>query len=99
MPHKAKIHDYKSHIIEEYFITEEPFYLPLKDEVALFEAAYAERIPVLLKGPTGCGKTRFLEYMTYHMSQQEHSRPHSPHRSSRRYTPYHHRLPRRPYRQ
>ena len=71
MPLKAKRHDYKSHIIEEYYITEEPFYLPLKDEVSLFEAAYAERIPVLLKGPTGCGKTRFLEYMTYHMSQKE----------------------------
>jgi len=74
MPHKAKRHDYKSHIIEEYYITEEPFYLPLKDEVSLFEAAYAERIPVLLKGPTGCGKTRFLEYMTYRMSQKEHKR-------------------------
>jgi nitric oxide reductase NorQ protein len=74
MPHKAKRHDYKSHIIEEYYITEEPFYLPLKDEVALFEAAYAERIPVLLKGPTGCGKTRFLEYMTYRMSQKERKR-------------------------
>jgi len=72
MPLKAKRHDYKSHIIEEYYITEEPFYLPLKDEVSLFEAAYAERIPVLLKGPTGCGKTRFLEYMTYRMSQKEH---------------------------
>ena len=71
MPLKAKRHDYKSHIIEEYYITEEPFYLPLKDEVSLFEAAYAERIPVLLKGPTGCGKTRFLEYMTYRMSQKE----------------------------
>jgi nitric oxide reductase NorQ protein len=74
MPLKAKRHDYKSHIIEEYYITEEPFYLPLKDEVSLFEAAYAERIPVLLKGPTGCGKTRFLEYMTYRMSQKEHKR-------------------------
>jgi len=79
MPHKAKNHDYKSHIIEEYFITEEPFYLALKDEVALFEAAYAERIPVLLKGPTGCGKTRFLEYMTYLMSRQERANPRSHH--------------------
>ncbi|MCX6004649.1 MAG: CbbQ/NirQ/NorQ/GpvN family protein [Chloroflexi bacterium] len=72
MPHKARRHDYKSHIIEEYYITEEPFYLSLKDEIQLFEAAYAERIPVLLKGPTGCGKTRFLEYMTYHMSKKLH---------------------------
>jgi len=74
MPLKAKRHNYKSHIIEEYYITEEPFYLPLKDEVSLFEAAYAERIPVLLKGPTGCGKTRFLEYMTYRMSRKAQSR-------------------------
>jgi len=73
MPSKAKKHDYKSHIIEEYYITEEPFYLPLNDEIQLFEAAYAEKIPVLLKGPTGCGKTRFLEYMTYRMSRKLHS--------------------------
>jgi nitric oxide reductase NorQ protein len=73
MPSKAKKHDYKSHIIEEYYITEEPFYLPLNDEIQLFEAAYAEKIPVLLKGPTGCGKTRFLEYMTYRMSKKMHS--------------------------
>jgi len=72
MPLKSKRHDYKSHIIEEYYITEEPFYLPLNDEIRLFEAAYAERIPVLLKGPTGCGKTRFLEYMTYRMSNKLH---------------------------
>ena len=70
MPLKSKRHDYKSHIIEEYYITEEPFYLPLSDEIKLFEAAYAERIPVLLKGPTGCGKTRFLEFMTYQMSRK-----------------------------
>jgi nitric oxide reductase NorQ protein len=40
-----------------------PFYQPLGDEVELFEAAYADRTPVLLKGPTGTGKTRFLEHM------------------------------------
>jgi nitric oxide reductase NorQ protein len=72
MPTKSRKQGYKSHIIEEYYITEEPFYLPLKDEIALFEAAYTERIPVLLKGPTGCGKTRFLEYMTYRMSKKLH---------------------------
>jgi nitric oxide reductase NorQ protein len=79
MPSKAKKHDFKSHIIEEYYIVEEPFYLPLKDEVDLFEAAYAEKIPVLLKGPTGCGKTRFLEYMTYRMGQKDHARHESVH--------------------
>jgi nitric oxide reductase NorQ protein len=45
----------------------EPFYLEVADEVAVFEAAYAERIPVLLKGPTGCGKTRFIEYMAWRL--------------------------------
>ena len=45
----------------------EPYYLPLADEVAEFEAAYAGRLPVLLKGPTGCGKTRFVEHMTWRL--------------------------------
>ncbi|MEW6442924.1 MAG: CbbQ/NirQ/NorQ/GpvN family protein [bacterium] len=46
---------------------EEPFYLPVGEEIGLFEAAYENRLPVLLKGPTGCGKTRFLEYMTWRL--------------------------------
>jgi nitric oxide reductase NorQ protein len=40
-----------------------PYYLPIGDEVAIFTAAYEARLPILLKGPTGCGKTRFVEYM------------------------------------
>jgi nitric oxide reductase NorQ protein len=36
-----------------------PFYLPQGNEVEVFQAAYAKRLPVMLKGPTGCGKTRF----------------------------------------
>ena len=40
-----------------------PFYLPQGDECALFEAASANDLPVLLKGPTGCGKTRFVTHM------------------------------------
>jgi len=60
---------YREHVVEEYVITEEPFYLPVRDEVKLFEAAYSQRIPVLLKGPTGCGKTRFLEYMAYRLGK------------------------------
>ena len=54
-------------LMEEYRAIEEPFYLPISNEVSVFEAAYAERIPVLLKGPTGCGKTRFVEYMAYRL--------------------------------
>jgi nitric oxide reductase NorQ protein len=47
-----------------------PFYLPTGDEVELFRAAYDERIPVLLKGPTGCGKTRFVEYMAWQLAHE-----------------------------
>jgi nitric oxide reductase NorQ protein len=61
--------------IEEYRILEEPFYLPVGDEVMLFEAAWRERIPVLLKGPTGCGKTRFIEYMSWKLAQPRNAAP------------------------
>lgn len=47
-----------------------PYYRPLGDEVDLFEAAYADRTPVLLKGPTGTGKTRFLEHMAARLGQR-----------------------------
>jgi nitric oxide reductase NorQ protein len=47
----------------------EPFYQPVGDEVALFEAAARQRLPVLLKGPTGCGKTRFVEYMAWKLGR------------------------------
>lgn len=43
----------------------EPFYVAVGDEVALFEAARQHRLPVLLKGPTGCGKTRFVEHAAW----------------------------------
>ncbi|MEM7097383.1 MAG: CbbQ/NirQ/NorQ/GpvN family protein [Pseudomonadota bacterium] len=48
----------------------EPYYLPLADEVEIFRAAYAARLPVLLKGPTGCGKTRFVEHMTWRLYRE-----------------------------
>ena len=48
----------------------EPYYLPLADEVEVFRAAYAARLPVLLKGPTGCGKTRFVEHMTWRLYRE-----------------------------
>ncbi len=40
-----------------------PFYRPQGNEVALFEHAWRNQLPVLIKGPTGCGKTRFVQYM------------------------------------
>ena len=53
--------------VEEYLIREEPFYAPPGGEIELFEAAWRNRLPVLLKGPTGCGKTRFMEYMAWRL--------------------------------
>ena len=52
-----------------------PYYLPLGNEVALFLAAYEERLPILLKGPTGCGKTRFVEYMAHLLYRGDSSSP------------------------
>src|SRR5574343_1098854 len=40
-----------------------PFYQPASDECELFERAWRNRLPVLIKGPTGCGKTRFVTHM------------------------------------
>ena len=51
-------------------LADEPYYLPLADEVAIFQAAYEARLPVLLKGPTGCGKTRFVEHMAWRLYRQ-----------------------------
>jgi nitric oxide reductase NorQ protein len=53
--------------VEQYRVEHEPFYLPVGDEVDVFRAAFRCRLPVLLKGPTGCGKTRFVEYMAYQL--------------------------------
>src|SRR5262245_49488615 len=55
--------------IEEYVIKDEPFYIATSDEVEIFAAAYRQRVPVLLKGPTGTGKTRFVEYMAWKLGQ------------------------------
>ncbi len=46
-----------------------PFYLPVGDEADIFSAAYRARLPVLLKGPTGCGKTRFVEHMAHRLAE------------------------------
>jgi nitric oxide reductase NorQ protein len=51
--------------ISRHYISEEPFYLPMEKELELFDAAYRNRIPVLLKGPTGCGKTRFMMHVAW----------------------------------
>jgi nitric oxide reductase NorQ protein len=50
-------------------IKDEPFYLPQGNEVSLFEAAYKNKLPVMLKGPTGSGKTRLVEYMAWRLGR------------------------------
>jgi nitric oxide reductase NorQ protein len=53
----------------DYRIEQEPNYQPQSNEVALYEAAYAARLPVMLKGPTGCGKSRFVDYMAWKLQR------------------------------
>lgn len=56
-------------VIKQYLITEKPYYRPVADEVELYEAAYSVRMPMMLKGPTGCGKTRFVEYIAWKLGK------------------------------
>ena len=66
---EGTIAQYRSWAVEEFRAEQEPYYVPVGDEVELFRAAWKSKIPVLLKGPTGCGKTRFVEYMAYHLNR------------------------------
>ena len=52
-------------VISQYLVSPEPYYRTVADEVTLYEAAYSVRMPMMLKGPAGCGKTRFVEYMAW----------------------------------
>lgn len=54
---------------EHFKVDQEPFYLPQGDEMALFEAAYHNKLPVLLVGPTGSGKTRLVEHMAWKLAR------------------------------
>ncbi len=56
-------------VIERYRLTKEPYYLTIANEAELFETAYKAKLPVMLKGPTGCGKTRFVEAMAYRLGR------------------------------
>ena len=55
--------------LDEFRISPEPYYRALGNEIQLYEAAYANRMSVMLKGPTGCGKTRFMEYMAWSLGK------------------------------
>lgn len=59
----------RAHDPDAYRVEDEPFYLAQAEEVALFEEAARQAIPVLLKGPTGCGKTRFVSYMAWKLGR------------------------------
>ena len=56
-------------VIDQYKIEKQPYYRPVADEVELYESAYSVRMPMMLKGPTGCGKTRFVEYMAWKLNK------------------------------
>ena len=56
-------------ITQQYRIHQEPFYQQQSNEVALYEAAYRAKLPVMVKGPTGCGKSRFVEYMAWKLGK------------------------------
>jgi nitric oxide reductase NorQ protein len=55
--------------IDQYRIRKEPYYEAVGHEIAMYEAAYSARMPMMLKGPTGCGKSRFVEYMAYKLGR------------------------------
>ncbi|PKB66789.1 MAG: AAA family ATPase [SAR202 cluster bacterium Io17-Chloro-G4] len=66
---QATVQASKEYAIEEFLVRSEPYYRVVGDELELFTAAYNQHIPVLLKGPTGCGKTRFVEYMAWKLGR------------------------------
>jgi len=53
----------------QYIIKDEPYYEEVGNEVEYYEAAYNVRMPMMLKGPTGCGKSRFVEYMAWKLKR------------------------------
>ncbi len=66
---EQEVQHYSEYAIEEFLVRAEPYYRAVGDEMELFAAAYQQHIPVLLKGPTGCGKTRFVEYMAWKLGR------------------------------
>jgi len=55
--------------INQYKIKDQPYYAQQSNEVELYQAAYAVKLPVMVKGPTGCGKSRFIEYMAHQLDK------------------------------
>ncbi len=63
--HLEKLH-YNS---DDYLIKQEPFYQPVGNEIDIFNTASNNGLPILIKGPTGCGKTRFVEFMAWRLNK------------------------------
>jgi nitric oxide reductase NorQ protein len=63
-PHKGQEID-----LDRYRIAGEPFYVEVRGEIDLFSIAAQRRMPVMLKGPTGCGKTRFVQHMAHRLGR------------------------------
>ena len=59
----------ESQRVQDFKLEKEPYYLPVGNEIELYEAAYHAGLPVMLKGPTGCGKTRFVEHMSWRLGR------------------------------
>src|SRR5512147_2831616 len=55
--------------VGQFRIDREPFYAEVRGEVGLFTIAAKSKMPVMLKGPTGCGKTRFVQHMAFRLGR------------------------------
>ncbi len=66
---KAAIKTSDAMDVNQYMVTTEPYYRSVSNEIELYEAAYSVRMPVMLKGPTGCGKSRFVEHMAWKLKK------------------------------
>ena len=55
--------------IDQYRIKTEPYYEPVGNELELYSSAYEVRMPMMIKGPTGCGKSRFVEHMAWKLGK------------------------------
>jgi len=64
-----QVSDTSSYDDKNFMVSRKPFYLEQDSEVALFEAAFESKLPLMLKGPTGCGKTRLVEYMAWKLKR------------------------------
>jgi nitric oxide reductase NorQ protein len=68
-PMNPKTQTSSEHVLDKYRLQSEPYYLNIKNEADIFERAYKAKLPVMLKGPTGCGKTRFVQAMAYRLGR------------------------------